>query len=209
MLLDDLVISLAAGISTTSLVIMFVLLVRYRAAVNEAGKASNLAKSVIESMNARLSTQDTRIVDLMARLEVYSTRQKPATGLQSHESSLAMRSSASPDITRKVTMSQQISPTQLPTQASVQRLSQVPQPGRTTSNSTETTILRALMEGPKMPGQIKAVISAAKQHEFTREHTARLLKGLYEKGLVVRNDNSKPFVYEITDAGRNRVGEVQ
>jgi len=37
---------------------------------------------------------------------------------------------------------------------------------------------------------------------LSREHTARIMKRLFDWGLVVRNDSSKPFVYELTDSGR-------
>jgi predicted transcriptional regulator len=36
----------------------------------------------------------------------------------------------------------------------------------------------------------------------SREHTSRLMKALFDRGFVVRNDRNKPFVYEITEAGR-------
>ena len=63
--------------------------------------------------------------------------------------------------------------------------------------------MRSLQEGPKMSGQILAVIHAERNPNMTREHNARLLKGLYERGLVRRSDTQKPFVYELTDAGKN------
>lgn len=31
------------------------------------------------------------------------------------------------------------------------------------------------------------------------------MKGLFDRGLVVRNDRNKPYVYEITDAGKSYV----
>ena len=39
----------------------------------------------------------------------------------------------------------------------------------------------------------------------SREHTARIMKGLFEMGLVSRNNTSKPFVYQITDEGKRRL----
>jgi predicted HTH transcriptional regulator len=35
----------------------------------------------------------------------------------------------------------------------------------------------------------------------SREHTSRLLKKLFDDGLVQRNENSKPYSYSITDKG--------
>jgi predicted transcriptional regulator len=34
------------------------------------------------------------------------------------------------------------------------------------------------------------------------------MKLLYERGLVVRNDRNKPYVYEITEAGRNQLNRA-
>jgi predicted transcriptional regulator len=39
----------------------------------------------------------------------------------------------------------------------------------------------------------------------TREHTSRMLKKLFEDGLVERNTSTKPFTYKITEKGRLRL----
>ena len=39
----------------------------------------------------------------------------------------------------------------------------------------------------------------------SREHTARLLKKLYDAGLVQRSAGSRPYAYKITEAGRRRL----
>ena len=64
---------------------------------------------------------------------------------------------------------------------------------------TEARVLRLLVEGPKNSAQIRDQIGKS------REHTARLMKVLFDRGLVVRNDRSKPYVYQITDSGRSYV----
>ena len=43
----------------------------------------------------------------------------------------------------------------------------------------------------------------------SREHTSRLMKRLYEDGLVERNTKSKPFTYRITDKGRSKIGNTE
>lgn len=65
---------------------------------------------------------------------------------------------------------------------------------------TERKILEALSTGPKTSGQIRGVIGRS------REHTARLLKILFEGEFVVRNVANKPYVYEITEKGRSYLG---
>lgn len=43
----------------------------------------------------------------------------------------------------------------------------------------------------------------------SREHTSRLMKRLFEEGLVERNTDAKPYTYSITDKGRARGMERQ
>ncbi|MEM3006679.1 MAG: winged helix DNA-binding protein [Candidatus Nitrosotenuis sp.] len=43
----------------------------------------------------------------------------------------------------------------------------------------------------------------------SREHTSRLMKRLFEEGLVERNTKTKPFTYRITEKGKARVGSLE
>jgi len=43
----------------------------------------------------------------------------------------------------------------------------------------------------------------------SREHTSRLMKKLFEDGLVQRNTESKPYTYSITEKGISKVEDVQ
>ncbi|MBM2851510.1 MAG: hypothetical protein HW420_57 [Candidatus Nitrosotenuis sp.] len=40
----------------------------------------------------------------------------------------------------------------------------------------------------------------------SREHTSRLMKRLFEEGLVERNTKMKPFTYKITEKGKTKLG---
>jgi hypothetical protein len=183
-LLDDLIVGLGAAVTAASLVVLATFLSKYRTLVKEASKSSDLAKNLWDAMNARLITQDTRIVDLMAKVEVYSVRNtsklpSPSTGLQAARDASQVTSHVD--------------------QASSQQISQPSsfseQPERR-SEETEMEILRSLMNGPKTSNQIREIIGRS------REHTGRLMKALFGRGLVVRNDRNKPYVDEVTEAGR-------
>jgi DNA-binding HxlR family transcriptional regulator len=193
-LVDDVVIASGAAISTASLIILAFFLVRYRTLVAESRRSSDLAKNLWDAMNARLTTQDARIVDLMARFEVLSVRQgapaRPAPAPRSVTPPPA--SPASQSITQPAIASQPVSRAPATPQAAPPSQRQ----SARTTNTTEVTILRSLVEGPKTPNAIREVI------QVTREHNGRLLKGLFDRGLVVRNEEHKPYVYEITEAGR-------
>ena len=62
-------------------------------------------------------------------------------------------------------------------------------------DETQLTAMKLLSEGPKNTRQLTDALKKS------REHTARIMKGLFEGGFVKRNDSSKPFVYELTDGG--------
>lgn len=183
-LLDDLIVGLGAAVTAASLVVLATLLSKYTALVRDASKSTDLAKNLWDAMNARLITQDTRIVDLMAKVEVYSVRNSGK--LPSSSTNLPTTRDAAQNISRvDQQMSRQIS----------QPSSSFRQPeGK--SEETEMEILRVLMDGAKTSNQIREVIGRS------REHTGRLMKALFGRGLVVRNDQNKPYVYEVTEAGR-------
>ena len=43
----------------------------------------------------------------------------------------------------------------------------------------------------------------------SREHTSRLMKRLFEEGLVERNTKMKPFTYRITEKGKTKIGSIE
>ena len=61
-------------------------------------------------------------------------------------------------------------------------------------------ILGLIMEKPMTSHDIQITIGR------TREHVSRLMKKLYQDGLVERNSQSKPYAYSITESGKSKVG---
>ena len=70
---------------------------------------------------------------------------------------------------------------------------------QTMLDETQVRALKLLGEGTKDTRQLTDTL------DLSREHTARMMKELFELGLVRRNVATKPFVYQITDEGRNRL----
>lgn len=64
-------------------------------------------------------------------------------------------------------------------------------------------VLKLLVEGPKTSRQIEGLIGRS------REHTARLMKKLFELGYVTRDMATKPYTYAITDAGKSGIQQVR
>lgn len=73
-------------------------------------------------------------------------------------------------------------------------------PNITHHNAVEWA-LHQVTESPKTSRDIQGVLGKS------REHTARLLKKLYDDGLVERNTETKPYTYSITDAGQKYIEE--
>jgi predicted transcriptional regulator len=129
---------------------------------------------------------DARIIDLMAKTEVLSTRM----GLSD---SAATRQRLAP--------TQQLGSAQTAPAKSTEaiRVAAAQPVQGSEGTETEVKVLRLLVQGAKTSAQIKEEVGRS------REHTARLMKNLFDRGLVIRNDRNKPYVYEITDRGRSYV----
>ena len=183
-MLDDYVIAAAAGVIVACVVILATLLSRYTKMVEEADKSTRLAKDVWDSVNSRFSVVDGRIIDLMAKTEVLSSR-------------LGLSQPVAPG-----PRSVPIEPRNVQTKPAraAEAVRAIAQPvQRVEGTETEAKVLRLLVEGPRTSAQIKEEVGRS------REHTARLMKTLFDRGLVIRNDRNKPYVYEITDTGRSYV----
>ncbi len=60
----------------------------------------------------------------------------------------------------------------------------------------EKVLLQMLAEKPRTSGEIR------ERFDISREHASRVLKELFVKGLAAENSAHKPYVYELTEAGR-------
>ncbi|MDE1725865.1 MAG: winged helix DNA-binding protein [Thaumarchaeota archaeon] len=64
-------------------------------------------------------------------------------------------------------------------------------------------VLRLITEKPTTSRDIQVTIGR------TREHTSRMMKKLFEEGLVERDMQTKPFTYKITEKGLTRIGTLK
>ncbi len=174
----------SAAIITATAVILSMLFWRYRQLVKEANVSSRLAKDVWDSVTSRISVVDARIIDLMVRTDILSSK----LGLPHVMSQ--QRSVSASSITNPMMNSMRQEEVVGRGQAQVV-------PGESTE--TESKVLHLLAKGPKTSAEIKDEVGRS------REHTARLMKALFDRGLVVRNERNKPYVYEITESGKSYV----
>jgi hypothetical protein len=70
-------------------------------------------------------------------------------------------------------------------------------------NSTELRVLEMLLENSMAAPEIGKTILK------TREHTARLMKKLYEEGYIERETNKIPYAYKINESLRNFLEEIK
>lgn len=68
--------------------------------------------------------------------------------------------------------------------------------------SIEVTILNLLKNGAKSSREIEASIGR------TREHTARVMKRLFEEGYVTRDTKERPYRYTLTETGRKILNQT-
>ena len=172
----DYVFAAGAAVMVASVIVSFSVLSRYRSLASEAARSNELAKDLWNALDNKLKKQDERIVDLMARVEIY--------GVRSELKRLPSVSKPRDVLIEAVK----------PREVVINRVS-------APSTNVDRTILEKLIEGPKTSTEIKTIIGKS------REHTARLMKALFDRGYVIRNDAKRPFVYEITDLGRRYLAE--
>jgi outer membrane biosynthesis protein TonB len=225
-LLDDATTIALLVTSAFFVALAFGLLVRYRQLSQKIAGSSDLGHDLWDALEQRMRKQDERILDMMGRMEVVQARvmtpppapeptvqpqTPPEPLLRSHpkedpgdveEEPRAMQRPESQP------RSQELQPSQ-PEQAPEARMAlPAPQPepaqlpgtpskAELVLDETQLATLRLLAEGTKNTRQLTDSLKKS------REHTARVMKELFELGLVRRNVATKPFVYQITDEGRH------
>jgi hypothetical protein len=133
-----------------------------------------IIEAVVLEYTRRLRDYDKVIAELRARVDIIDNRIKP------HEVVSQDPTQQQPHVALK---SEPVTVTQ---HAAIEK----------EVNSTTDYIFKLLAERPRSSREVQLAIGR------TREHTARLMKKLHDLGLVSRDVNTKPFRYNITDAGR-------
>ena len=174
------------------------LLVRYRQVSQRISASSDLGHDLWSALEQRMKKQDERILDMMGRLEVIQSRVMAASA----STHVGLGPSPPSAMTQPLPAVEPSAPAAPPTaQQQESRIeSQESQPvSRKFLDETQQTAIGLLSDSPKNTRQLTDALKKS------REHTARLMKGLFELGLVRRDDSTKPFVYQLTDEGRRHL----
>jgi hypothetical protein len=197
-LLDD-ATTLALLVSAAFFVALaFGLLLRYRQVSQKISASSDLGHDLWSALEQRMKKQDERILDMYGRLEVIQSRVLAATA--PHEPPVmpplpTLTPTPAPEEEKPKPVTEPRPALQQSKPVTESQTSQVVTP-QLQLDETELTAIRLLAESPKNTRQITDSLKKS------REHTARVMKELFEWGLVRRNDTTKPFVYQLTDQGR-------
>jgi len=187
----DLVTYFAAGLIGLFAVLSWVLLSKYRNLTAKVTESTELGRDIWNALDSRLKKQDERILDVVTKFEVYESRlaEAPVRG-------------AAKEPTPIRTAKAEVQPQLRAEPREEQREETKPAaPTREDLEPTERVVLQLLMERPRTSIEIKTLVKKS------REHSARLMKTLFERRLVSRADQKKPFVYELTEEGRRYLSE--
>jgi hypothetical protein len=212
----------AAAVAAFFVVLASVMLVRYRRLAQCLSSSSDLGKGLYESLEGRLKKQDERILDVMTRLDVIQAKMLEA-GRRSEqylwsvppmvsqprtppvrsrpqgygdESERVVGQPASSDLGAPLVQQEVGTSRPGPVGGAIYAPSVKPSKE---PDSGEERALKLLNESPRTSVEIRDLTG------LSREHAARIMKGLYDKGFVVRDDAHKPYRYELTSEGRKQV----
>jgi DNA-binding transcriptional ArsR family regulator len=196
-LVDDLVTAILLASAAFFVALAFGLLMRYRQLSQKIIASSDLGRDLWQALEQRMKKQDERILDVMGRLEVIQSRVLATPPPQPPASPPPMSTPAAQPPPQEVVtdVMPTVPPAQQPESQLESHTSQAPQ-NQVRLDETQLKVVGLLAESPKNTRQLTDAIG------MSREHTARLMKALFEGGLVTRNDATKPFVYQLTDRGR-------
>ncbi|MDG6981263.1 MAG: winged helix-turn-helix transcriptional regulator [Nitrososphaerota archaeon] len=183
----------------------FALLFRYRQVSQRINAATEIGQDLWSSLEQRLKKQDERILDVMTRMEVIQARAMSAAATSAtlpplpqvipRAAPTPVKPKPEPDVPH---ITQQSKSQESQTSQAVPEVHAALQ----APDETQLAALRLLRDGPK---NTRTLTDAMRK---SREHTARIMKELFDAGLVTRNNTSKPFVYQLTDEGRRYVSNA-
>jgi len=175
---EDIVLYTGVAASSAFFVLGWIMLSRYRNLVARMSDSADVGRNLWNALDLRLKRQDERILDVMTRFQVYEA-QRSERGESPLARDAGERSGRLPRAESKERGSSEV----------VSSVGIIPE-------ATERVVLQLLLERGRSSVEIKSLINKS------REHTARLMKSLFEKRLVGRDDSKKPFVYQLTEEGR-------
>ncbi len=203
-LLDDAVTLSLLAAAAFFVALAFGLLLRYRQVSQRITASSDLGHDLWSALEQRLKKQDERILDMYGRLEVVQSRVLAATAPHEPQIMAPPPDLMPPSALQKerqdlVTEAEPIMQRQASQESQPESQAQQQFKPGLQLDETQLAAVRLLAESARNTRQITDALKKS------REHTARVMKELFEWGLVRRNDSTKPFVYQLTEEGRKYI----
>ncbi|MDA4131198.1 MAG: hypothetical protein OK457_10545 [Thaumarchaeota archaeon] len=200
----------ALGISAVSLVVVIYFVSRLRKlqiAKNHSEEVTDQQleiSAIVSEFSSRLKRLEEGLVDLKVKLEILDLRVVRSQNAFRPEIKPVIRYEGSSYGVVDPAPVAQSSVMQVDSSEIVSRVppsNKLPQGSadKMKLGSTELEALRLVFEGR---GKISAK-EIQQKIDRTREHTARMMSGLYREGLVERDITARPFSYSITQKGRD------
>lgn len=198
-LLDDVVSVTLLASAAFFVALSLGLLLRYRQVSQKITASTDLGHDLWSALEQRMKKQDERILDMVGRLEVVQSRVMAAAAAHEPPTMPPLPPLTPPPAPAEEKPKPVTEPSPAMQQSASQLESQTsqPVPAELQLDGTQLAAIRLLGESPKNTRQITDALKKS------REHTARVMKELFDWGLVRRNDSTKPFVYQLTDQGRH------
>ncbi|MGQ9781665.1 MAG: winged helix DNA-binding protein [Nitrososphaeria archaeon] len=172
---DVIIITIAMTLTVISTYILYLLRKTPQFKTRSADEY-NLLKAVVTEFDNREENQNRKIAELMLKIDLLEDRMTKGQAPKRVTYEIPARENA-------------VEVTTQPERKTIEEVS-------LGFGSVEDQILRFVATGPKTSREVQISIRRS------REHTARLLKSLYEKGYLDRENRGKYFVYSITESGR-------
>lgn len=148
------------------------------------------------SLNERLKYYEAQLIDMKIRLDSLELQ-----GIEGKKENSDVE--LKQFLEKLVRKEELIKNTSNNTQFKIQHDQKVPGIEPVDSNDITESVLHIITDKDMTSRDIQKTLKRS------REHTSRLMKKLFEEGLVERNTKTKPYTYSITEKGKERIGVIQ
>lgn len=162
---------------------------------------TNTIRAIVSEYTRRLEKYENAIADLRARLDLMESRNQEHTMTQQSHFAPIMTTVTSGDMSQDQSQQPSLYGRNYKKVESIRKTRDHISDSYDVQNGTADYVLKLLNERLMTSREVQQAIGRS------REHTSRLMKKLYEYGLITRDTNTKPFKYALTEASRLRLGE--
>ncbi len=155
------------------------------------------AYAIVDEFTSRIERLEHLLTDERVKLQILELRTQRAWASSGQMLGGVMSSSLNEGSGRSM---REVSPVPSPRpRTAIREIVSTPHEG---TDALQTEILQYLLGSDEVTAK-----EVQEKIGRSREHTARVMNGLFQRGLVNRNASKRPYSYSITQIGRNEVEE--